>query len=114
MKRLVCSLLIVSIAFVGCAGNDPNPIATYFPGDRNKSCSALKAEISNIDKQIIRKQSQKRKQEGENVIWFIGGCFLIVPWFFMDLKDNEKVEITALQARKDALLVIAAENDCGF
>ena len=114
MKRLVCSLLIVSIAFVGCAGNAPNPIATYLPGDRNKSCPALEAEIANIDKQIVRKHSQKKSQEGENLVWFIGGCFLIVPWFFMDLKENEKVEIEALQGRKDALLVIAAEKGCGF
>ena len=89
-----------------CAGTDPNPIAVYLPGDENKSCASLKAEIANIDKQIIRKQAQKSKQEGENILWFITGWLLIVPWFFMDLKENEKSEINALQARKDALLVL--------
>lgn len=116
MKKLMCVLLIgtIFIAGTGCAGSDPNPIAVYLPGDENKSCSALKAEIANIDKQVTRKKAQKKKQEGENILWFVTGWLLIVPWFFMDLKENEKPEINALQQRKDALLVIAAEKDCGF
>ena len=114
MKRLVCALLIVTVTFVGCAGTDPNPIATYIPGDNYKSCAALKAEIANIDKQITRKQAQKQRQEGENIFWFCTGWLLIVPWFFMDLKDNEKAEINALEQRKDALLVIAADKNCNF
>lgn len=114
MKRCICSALAFCVFLAGCAGTDPNPIAVYLPGDENKSCSSLKAEVANIDKQITRKQSQKSKQEGENLLWFVGGLFLIVPWFFMDVKDSEKSEINALQQRKDALLVIAAEKDCGF
>jgi len=116
MKKLMCVLLIgvIFIAGTGCAGSDPNPIAVYLPGDENKSCTALKAEIANIDKQITRKQQQKSKQEGDNILWFCAGWFLIVPWFFMDLKENEKPEINALQQRKDALIVIGADKDCGF
>ena len=52
MKQVLCMMLLVSILVMSCAGTDPNPIATYHPGDENKSCSALKAEIANIDKQI--------------------------------------------------------------
>lgn len=114
MKRIVCAMLIVSITFVGCAGTDPNPIAVYLPGDEEKNCSVLKAEIANIDKQITRKQAQKKKQEGDNILWFVTGWLLIVPFFFMDLKENEKPEIDALELRKDALIVIAADKDCGF
>lgn len=114
MKKLVCVLLICSILLASCAGQEANPVAIYIPGDENKSCNALRAEIANIDKQITRKQAQKKKQEGENIVWFLGGFLLIVPWFFMDLKDAEKVEIAALQQRKDALLVIAAEKNCEF
>lgn len=114
MKQVICVLLIVAIVCVGCAGTDPNPIAAYLPGDENKSCSALKAEIANIDKQISRKQAQKKKTDTDNVVWFIAGCFVLVPWFFMDLKGSEQPEIDALQQRKDALIVIAADKDCGF
>ena len=116
MKNVICVLLIISIMTmsIGCAGNDPILVATYLPGDEDKNCSALRAEIANIDNQITRKQSQQKKQEGENIFWFITGWLLIIPFFFMDLKENEKAEIEAFQQRKDALLVIAAEKDCGF
>ena len=114
MKRVVCVLLIVAITMVGCAGTAPNPIATYLPGDEKKSCSSLKAEVANIDKQILQKQSKKKSKDSGNVLWFISGFFLIVPWFFMDVKGSEEVEVEALQARKDALIVIAADKDCGF
>ena len=114
MKKLVCALLICSILLASCAGQEANPIAIYIPGDENKSCNALKAEIANIDKQITRKQAQKKTKEGGNILWFLGGFLLIVPWFFMDVKDSEKIEIDALQQRKDALLVIAADKNCNF
>lgn len=114
MKKSVCVLLICSIVLASCAGQEANPVAIYIPGDENKSCNALKAEIANIDKQITRKKAQKSSKEGENLLWFIGGFLLIVPWFFMDLKEAEETEIAALQQRKDALLVIAADKNCGF
>jgi len=114
MKRTVCVLLIVSITCMSCAGNDPRPVLVYQQGDENKSCSALRAEINNIDKQITLKQSQQKKQEGENILWFITGWLVIIPFFFMDLKENEKAEIDALELRRDALLVIAADKECGF
>ena len=116
MKTSMCVLLagVIFIAGTGCAGTDPNPIAVYLPGDENKSCNALRAEIANINKQITLKKAQKSKQESENILWFITGFLVIVPWFFMDLKDNEKPEIDALQQRKSALIVIGAEKDCGF
>ena len=112
MKTILNILLCVSIFLSGCAGADPNPVAIYLAGDENKSCASLKAEIANIDKQIALKKSQKSSQESTNVILGITGFFVLVPWFFMDLKENEKAEIDALQQRKDALLVIAAEKNC--
>jgi len=78
------------------------------------SSDALKAEIANINKQIKIKKSKKEKRDWGNAAWFIGGFLLIVPWFFMDLKNAEETEIDALQQRKDALIVIAAEKECGF
>ena len=116
MKNVICVLLIVSITIVGtgCAGTAPNPIATYLPGDENKSCSSLKAEVANIDKQVLRKQSKKKSKDAGNVLLFVSGFLLLVPWFFIDVKGAEEAEIEALQQRKDALLVIAAEKDCGF
>ena len=116
MKKSVCVLLIAAIfiAGTGCAGSKPNPIAIHMPGDENKSCNALRAEITNINKQIKIKKNKKTEKEISNLIWFAGGFFLIVPWFFMDLNNAEKVEIEALQQRKDALTIIANEKKCGI
>jgi len=114
MKRLVCVLLICSIVLASCAGQEANPVAAYSPGDENKSCNALRAEIANIDKQVKIKKAKKTKKDWDNAAWFIGGFLLIVPWFFLDLKEAEQTEIDALQQRKDALTVIAAEKNCGF
>jgi len=114
MEKLVCVLLIGTIFIAGCAGTEANPIAVYIPGDENKSCNALKAEIANIDKQIKSKKAKKSEKDFSNSLWFVGGFFLIVPWFFMDLKNAEETEVSALQQRKDALIVIAAEKDCEF
>lgn len=114
MKKLVCVLLICSIVLASCAGQEANPVAVYRPGDENKSCNVLKAEIANIDKQIKIKKAKKSSKDWSNAAWFIGGFLLIVPWFFMDLKNAEQTEIDALQQRKDALHVIAADKNCNF
>lgn len=49
-----------------------------------------------------------------NTLWAVAGVFLIVPFFFMDLKDAEKVEYEAMKTRRDRLLVYAAEKNCVF
>jgi len=114
MKAKLFIFMIIVLLIGGCAGSDPNLIAIYQPGDKEKSCSVLKAEIANIDKQIILRQSQKNQKNTKNVICGVTGFLVIIPWFFMDLKESEKAEINALQQRKDALFLIAAEKDCGF
>ncbi len=114
MKRVVCAMLIVSITVVGCSGSNPNPISVYQPGDKDKSCDELKAEIKGIGKQISRREKTKTQKEIGNVLWFLGGCVLLFPFMGMDLKNAEAVEIEALQNRKNKLNVIAAGKGCDF
>lgn len=112
-KKLLCLLLCVSIFTVGCAGTAPNPISMYYVGDENKGCNALKAEIAGIDKQVQTRVARQNSKGWTNTIYFVTGWFIIVPWFFIDVKGAEQVEIDAYQQRKDALLVMAAEKNCG-
>jgi len=112
-KSCLCLLLSVSIFLMGCAGRQANPIATYLPGDENRSCMGLRAEIAILDSQM-RQLSPKTDKVGTNVIWAIAGIFLIVPFFFMDFKDAEKIEYDAYRARKIRLMVYAAEKGCDF
>ena len=47
-----------------------------------------------------------------NALWAAGGGVAIVPFFFMDFKDAEKIEFDAIRQRHNRLLVYAAEKGC--
>lgn len=51
---------------------------------------------------------------GYNAVCATSGFFLIVPFFFMDLKDTEKIEWEAMRVRYNRLLIYAAEKNCDF
>jgi len=111
MGKPVCLLLSVLIFLSGCAGRTANPIAAYLPGDETRSCEGLKAEIAQLqaDMQRILPKTDKGLT---NALWAAGGCLVIVPFFFMDLKDAEKIEFEAMRTRHNRLLVYATEKDC--
>lgn len=82
------------------------------PGDESKSCRLLKAEIAQIEAEVITKQNQKSTKDFWNTAEFIGGFFLIIPWFFMDVKGAEQAEAEALKIRANRLAMIAADKNC--
>ena len=111
-QKSMCIALTCLIFIVGCGGQAPNPIDRYFPGDEKKSCNALFAEMQGLDKDVVLKNKAKVGRDHWNGILFVGGFFLIVPWFFMDTKGSQEVEIEALRARRNALKIIFADKDC--
>jgi hypothetical protein len=111
IKKLLCLVLAVSVFYSGCAGREANPIPAYLPGDENRSCLALKAEMAQIQADMEKLLPQTNKF-ATNTLWAIGGCLIIVPFFFMDLKDAEKIEYNALKTRYNRLLIIASEKNC--
>ena len=111
MKKLLCLVLAVSVFYTGCAGREANPIPAYLPGDENRSCPSLKAEMAQIQSDMQR-LLPKTNKFATNTLWAVGGCILIVPFFFMDLKDAEKIEYDALKTRYNRLLIIASEKSC--
>ncbi len=111
-QKSLCIALVFSIFIVGCAGQAANPVDRYSPGDEKKSCNALYAELSHIDKEIVLKNQKKKDRDTWNIIWFATGCVVIVPFFFIDSKGSYEVEIDALHARENALKVIFASKDC--
>lgn len=113
MKRLLCTLLVVTILICGCAGSNPNPVSQYMPGDEKKNYLALKAELLNIAEQISQKRKQQVKTHGGNIGWLLGGTLFFPPaWFFMNFKESEKVELEAFERRANMLLIYAAEKNC--
>jgi hypothetical protein len=97
----------------GCGGHSANPVDRYMLGDEKKSCNALYAEVANIDKEIALKDRSKTNRDTWNVIFFVTGFLVIVPWFFIDSKGSQEVEIEAFKARKNALQILYADKNCG-
>ena len=117
-KNCVCliataSILFTSVALPGCAGRVSNPIPAYLPGDENRSCSGLLAEISQLEADMNRIIPHTNKF-GYNTLMFVGGLLVIVPFFFMDFKEAEKIEWEAMRVRRNRLLIYAAEKGCDF
>jgi len=113
MKKLVCLLLACSVLFAGCAGREANPCAAYLPGDENRSCVALQAEVAQL--QVDMQRLLPKTDKGlTNALWATAGVFFIVPFFFMDMKDAEKIEFDAMRRRHNRLLIYAAEKECDF
>jgi len=114
MKKFVCVALCVAVLVAGCGGRAANPVATYVPGDERRSCKSLETEMAQIEQEIVEKKHAKGGKAVGNVVLGVLGFFVIVPWFFMDLKDAEGTEIEALQQRYKRLFAIAVEKECDF
>lgn len=114
MKKITASILIATIALMGCAGRAANPVLQDQVGDNQKSCDTLQTEMSGIQSQI-QKLVPESDKTSKNVGLGIGGFFLLgIPWFFMDLTDAEKAEINAYNMRYNKLLTIATQKKCQF
>jgi hypothetical protein len=64
-----------------------------------------------IDKDILERFPDASKT-GSNAALGVAGVFLIVPWFFMDFSDADEVEVSALIARHNHLLITAQNKSC--
>ena len=113
MRKMLCIVLCFAIFFAGCAGRTANPIPSYLPGDENRSCVALQAEIAQLEADMQRILPETNKF-GYNAVCAAAGCLVIVPFFFMDFKDADKIEWEAMRTRHNRLLVYAAEKGCDF
>lgn len=113
MKKIIAISLITTITLLGCAGRASNPVMQDQIGDNKKSCQALETEMAGIQAQIQTLIPESDKT-GKNVGLGIAGVFLIVPFFFMDLTDSEKTEITAYRMRYNRLQTIASQKNCTF
>lgn len=115
-RKFVSSVLITAIfsIHVGCAGRQPMPVQRYQPGDEDRSCGSLETEVASINNQMPVKKKKADETAVWNLIWFAGGFFTIVTFFFIDAKDADKVEYNALKQRHNHLISIAKKKDCAF
>jgi len=113
-KKLVIitlSLVLPLTLLAGCAGKTPNPVQVYQPDDEYLNCSQIKEELNNNQAEMYRLYP-KTKKLGKNVVLGVTGYFLIVPLFFMDFSDAEKIEIDAFQKRDAHLQQLGEQKGC--
>jgi len=113
IDKITAIIMCGVLALAGCGGKAPNPVSQYQPGDEQRTCVGLKSEIAANEAEIA-KLAPGEDATGKNVALGVAGAFVIVPWFFMDFKDGEAVEIQALKRRNQWLREIAYEKDCGL
>ncbi|MBE0537180.1 MAG: hypothetical protein IH624_16075 [Phycisphaerae bacterium] len=113
MRKCVALLVITGLLMSGCAGRNANPIPLHVPGDDARGCESLKVEMAQMHTEMER-ILPKTNKTGSNALLGAAGVFLIVPWFFMDLKGADKVEFDALRNRHNYLLAIYADKECNM
>ena len=104
--------LVCAIFIAGCGGHAANPVPVNQPGDRSMSCNAIRSQMSQMDENIVIRNQEKDTRDIWNIIEAVTGFFVIVPWFFMDLKGSHEVEIAAFKARKNNLAILYDEKNC--
>ena len=109
-------ILLILISFIfACAGRQPNPVTTYQYGDEKKPCPHLRAEISQIDTDILMKMHEGSGRRSKNTAWGVVGAVVFWPALFaLDLSKADVVELDALRKRRNNLLLISSDKECGF
>ena len=113
LKSSICLMMAGVFVFAGCGGRNANPMLVYLPGDESRSCTGYLAEIAQLDADMAR-ILPKTSKAGYNTLMGIAGAFVIVPWFFIDVKNADKIEWEAMRVRRNRLLIYAAEKGCDF
>lgn len=111
MKKVIATVAALALV-TGCAGKTANPVPESQIGDNDMNCEEISAEMAHI-KNRIAVLTPETKKGLKNTALGVTGIFFIVPWFFMDLSDAEKVEIQAYRERGLKLHRIASRKKCG-
>ena len=108
-------LIVVVLFFIqGCAGRAAHPVQVTQSGDNKKTCKSLHKETRKIRRNLKKMLPAVKKADKKRTLLMLSGGLLIVPWFFLDLSDADKVEANAKRARHNYLVDIAKKRNCRF
>lgn len=100
---------------VSCAGAPPAPVNVSKASDRFLNCEQISSQIQTITREVNNLSRKENSKQKSNYGLAAAGAFLIVPFFFMNLTESEKVELNAARGRYFALERMARERNCsGF
>ncbi len=103
--RWSCAIVLVLVASA-CGGRVSHPIQLIQPIDDQLTCDHLQAEYSNNQYRVRELLGERADQMRDNV------GFIATSILFIDLKDTERKEITAAQARNQRLSSLAKAKTC--
>ena len=109
-------VLIVMIFFStqGCAGRAAHPVQVAQSGDNKKTCKSLRKETKKIRQKVKKMIPAVKKADKKRTLLMLSGGLLIIPWFFLDLSDADKIETNAKRARHNYLVDVAKKRNCRF
>ena len=109
-------ILIVIILFLtqSCAGRAARPVQVAQSGDTKKTCKSIRKETKRIKRNIKRMIPAVKKADQKRTILIMPGAFFILPLFFVDFSDADKIETNAKRARHNYLVDIAKKRNCRF
>ena len=107
-------ILIVMILFLtqSCAGRAAHPVQVAQSGDNKKTCKSLHKETNQIRRNVKRMLPAVKKADKKRTLLMLSGGLLIVPWFFLDLTDADKIEANAQRARYNYLVDRGVKRNC--
>ena len=108
-------LIVVVLFFVqGCAGRAAHPVQIAQSGDNKKTCKSLREETNQIRRNVKRMMPAIKKADKKRTLLMLSGGLLIVPWFFLDLSDADKIETNAKRTRHNYLVDRGVKRNCRF
>ena len=111
----VLVLIVVVLFFAqSCAGRAAHPVQVAQSGDNKKTCKSLRKETKKIRQKVKKMIPAVKKADKKRTLLMLSGGLLIVPWFFLDLSDADKIEANAKRARHNYLGDIAKKRNCRF
>ena len=105
---------MVLFVIQGCAGRAAHPVKISQSGDAKKPCKLLRKESKKIERRLKKMIPAVKSADKKRTILLISGGLLIVPWFFVDFTDADKLETNAQRARYNHLVDLAVKRKCNY
>ena len=114
LHSVLAFILVVIFFTQGCAGRAARPIKVAQPSDVKKTCNEIRHETKKIRRNLKKIIPAIKSADKKRTLLMISGGLLIIPWFFLDLTDADKIEANAQRSRHNYLLDVAKKNNCRF
>lgn len=111
LQMLISASMMCMLGLYGCAGATPHPVPQYQPKDKFKSCEQIRLEMQDNQTKMMN-LIPKENKTAKNVALGVAGAFFIVPWFFMDFSDAERIEVQGYELRNNYLMALGNEKHC--